>query len=815
MDTPGNVSPWRIKVTVEAQPTNNDDEIDYHNSKPSKKRKFATEVTKTTVPLKDADESRPSRERKKPRRSIGASTGIRKRKPTPARRKSDRKLDSTPILSDINVESSPTEKPRRIRRNSSHDLSQCGTTAEPTHDGEAGHLLEGLGDGQNTTVTLTPITKIPPKRVRRTAFDFSALTPLHQKHSFPPPETQSNFQELQEKHKQGRAGIVPKGWSAPVFSPLPPRSSPVRTQERSHQNAAAHNDVDHMDSPIFPSQDDDACDDDSLDDPGREADADKEGDTHDDAALWKKMIKQSDEFGDEQTATDGACETSSEDEDFVMAGEITSVVGDATMMQSEEFSMVSISSLPSAKNLHSGIVENSNVQPTRAKPTERRSKQSSPNSTSDAPVTTGDSNGKHSPELGNSQLTYEQLLDHLPSKEAPITAPTTTSKSTTTQVMLDASQDVCMATEPETPAQASPNIQDMSSIMRSWHRNLPPQEQSFSTEPQNKDTPTNTNLSAVIAKDTAKLNQQAPPSSSNLSPNGAFITIDDIPDVARLPTPNSAERDPYDVDNQSSYISESEATQQSLRSRLQEAASEQLRNEIDRAYVNEADVSTEDEQEHSLNNTSLLRETQWHREREEVIRQAKEANESRIIVIQSDNEEEEDEEQEEEPQQTQNYDVDIWQEEASRSTVLDEQQRNQNARETVRTSLERSEQSLSSDKTESKPRSNKVSRSWRCISASDTSYSRGATDQYLVDKISATDPDHVHQNENNSVIASLFRSITGKSQSPIKEQSEKEIEEMQQAEVSTLSKADEFEEGDEDNDTQSLASCNDIGKFRP
>src|SRR6266513_959673 len=46
IDTPGSASSWRFKLTVEAQPHNNDDEVDYHNSKSRKKRKFSTEAIK-------------------------------------------------------------------------------------------------------------------------------------------------------------------------------------------------------------------------------------------------------------------------------------------------------------------------------------------------------------------------------------------------------------------------------------------------------------------------------------------------------------------------------------------------------------------------------------------------------------------------------------------------------------------------------------------------------------------------------------------------------------------------------------------------
>lgn len=833
MDMPGNSSPWR--VTVQAQPLDDDVEVDNHNFKPPPKRKFATEILKTTIPMKDADENPP----KKPRRSSGASTGVRKRKSTPTRGRSGRKLDTTPLLSDINVGSSPMEKPRR-RRSLSRNPSQPSTTAVPTHGDEAGQLPQNLDGGQNTIAAPAPATKIPPKRDQSSVFDFAALTPLYQKDSLPAPEAQGRFQEAQQEYKQRRTGVVPQGWSALVFSPLPPRSSlvrkiaegdessllndeePIRAQEASHQRPAAFTEVNQINSPIFSrkvNHYEDAHDDEALEDmdPGGEVDADKESDAHDeaDAELWKKMIKQSNEFEDERAAPDGASETVSEDEDFAMAGEITGVVGDATMMQSEEFSMVSISSLPSAKDLCSRFVENGGVKPSRTETTERQSKQSSPHSTGAALTTTGANISPQPPERENSPLTNERSLRCLPLKETPITA---------SEAMLDASQDISIASELGTPGQASSSIQDMSSIMRSWRRNLPPQEQSFMTEPQGKDTPTNRNLSTVTVESTTKRNLQILPpdlSPSNLPLNEASATRDHTPDVVRLPTPDSAEKDPYTARDQSPHIGESQATYQNLRSRLQEAASEQLRNESERAYANETDVSMEGEPEPSVNNSSLLREAQWQREREEVIRQAKEANQSRIIVIDSDSEDEEDGEQDEEPQQRWNNDIDIWQEEASRSTDLDEHPSKQKVRGNFRSSLEQSEHSLSYDQAEPMPRPSKVSRSWQRISASDASFNRGGNGEHSVDETSfretsIIESQRVRQKDNNAAISSLFKSITGKSQSPIKERREKEDEvkedETLEDEVSTLSKSNEIEE--EEDDMRSLASFDVTGMFR-
>ncbi|KAI4622551.1 uncharacterized protein J4E87_006493 [Alternaria ethzedia] len=84
MSTPrgGGASPWRIKVTVQAEPGSDD-----VNASPSVKR-VTTRTKTTTVPLKDHDTSSPvKRPRGRPRKSDVGATPKPKRKGTPVKRR--------------------------------------------------------------------------------------------------------------------------------------------------------------------------------------------------------------------------------------------------------------------------------------------------------------------------------------------------------------------------------------------------------------------------------------------------------------------------------------------------------------------------------------------------------------------------------------------------------------------------------------------------------------------------------------------------------------------------------------------------------
>lgn len=431
MDTPGNASPWRIKVTVEAEPRDdgNGEFVDF-DVKSSPKKSSKKGVTKTTIPLKEADDSPPSRARRKPRKSSGPSSGVRKRKPTPARRKSTRKADSPPLLSELSVGSSPSQPTRTRQRSKSRQLAEEDATKVPPAP-----KIDTAIDSQLHHQIYPPASR-PPKSREALAFNFTELTPLHQKHILGPPVEESQFRQAQHNQRRRRAGIVPQGWTAPVFSPLPRRSSPAQQPDKPEDG----DDLSPLNglatfTPVFEARETNAKAPLVKERPSiglargnsqqnqdqarvavesaseargnelRDRDQDQElsalriiqedqkhpkqdqvilesqkQKAESDAVMWRNMIKHS-AATDDEAATDGAKESDDDndddDDEVGMAAEVTGVVGDATMMQSEEFSMVSIGSLPSARELHSSFVDNGGLQPSRTHASELQKVQTS------------------------------------------------------------------------------------------------------------------------------------------------------------------------------------------------------------------------------------------------------------------------------------------------------------------------------------------------------------------------------------------------------------------------------------------------------
>lgn len=134
-------SPWKIKVTVEAEP----DEGEGTPTRPTKSRTVTTKV-----PLKDADTTSPLKRRGRPRKSDGAASPKQKRDVTPARKparkslerqKSDKALrrrrqsfgvvnsidDESGLLdkdNDVTTDVANPEKPKRRGRRSMYPLTE-------------------------------------------------------------------------------------------------------------------------------------------------------------------------------------------------------------------------------------------------------------------------------------------------------------------------------------------------------------------------------------------------------------------------------------------------------------------------------------------------------------------------------------------------------------------------------------------------------------------------------------------------------------------------------------------------------------------
>ena len=769
MDTPGNVSPWRIKVTVEAQPRDDEgNDLVAQNVTRSPRKNVAGEVTKTTIPLKDADDSPPSRGRRKPRRSSGASTGVKKRKPTPARRKSTRKVESPPLLSDISVGSSPLQKPRSRQRNASRARKRGDATNEPQNP-EVGADVDKISDTEAVATRADS-----PKTKQMSGFNFSALTPLHQKYTLPPPTNSNQFQQTQPRNKPERSGIVPNGWTAPIFSPLPPRASPAKQQIEQEDSSPSNGEGELDPNP----RGELGISSNGLVHGGSTQDRDRDSneaivttpDDEEDAEMWRNMIKHPEQVEDnDDAATEGAPETEVGEDDYGLTEQMTGVVGEMTMMQSEEFSMVSIGSLPSARELYSSFIENGGLPQQRDGNLSATTRSQTRNEQTS--LLKQLEREEHIAEAPGSPL----LVNDIPQRRGSRTPPKSVvssakPKNTVLEPASEEKQRPAVVSQPETPADGSSVFQNMSSIMRSWRRNLAPTELSLIIGDENQIIPVKAQINIQTASDrSTKSTVQSTKSKAmeaSLLQNPSSAMSNRTADATRLPTPSSSERDPSPDILPSPSKDEDSTSQHSLRSKLQRAAEEQLLSESNESHV-QSPVREENANqsgmasEHSPNDT-LYRERIWQREREEVIRQALAANCSRIITIHSDSEDGSDVENESvENMIPQSSGIDIWQEEASRSADLEDRQ---NEKEDVR--------SLTRISPGSNPRPSKVARSWRNISATGTSLEEQSYSSVSFlqneSKASAVELEHPRQEESSTVIRDLFKSITGTTHSSVK-----------------------------------------------
>lgn len=365
-------SPWRIKVTVQAEPR--------PGSSSAKSPAPRTRVVK--VPLKGMDSPSPQKGLK---RKLDADSAIKKRKGTPRRRRSERLSGDKSKLADTTMQEdtpAPEEQPvkrKRGRPRKSAPVEELVSTnteeenivpeaqepeeemeefdpfadVEPASEDrdlqeEAAALTEdamapdeqddNLPDGfeqdededdvgfihpneqaneqtlydgeQEPSSPQHSFVKAGAKQATRPIgnFDFSKLTPLHAKHNFPP-----------------QFG----------FSPLPPQQSPARSPAPFSKRKS---------SPM----------------------------TEDDADMWRSQLskpesrgsshvhggraRSASEYDDEEGLED---EEQEEDDEVEMPEATSRTIGEATMMESEDFSMVSLSSLPSARNADSSMLSQS------------------------------------------------------------------------------------------------------------------------------------------------------------------------------------------------------------------------------------------------------------------------------------------------------------------------------------------------------------------------------------------------------------------------------------------------------------------------
>ncbi|KAJ9667598.1 hypothetical protein H2201_002133 [Coniosporium apollinis] len=205
-------SPWKIKVTVEAEPQFDASDTENAGS-PTKTRRMRTMTT--TVPLKGPDESSPVKRRGRPRKSDGAAATKGKRSGTPVKRRTraSRKSEVEEEESTSAPEQEATAPPKK-GRGRPRKSSEAAEIQEPAHLPQA-REVPGLGEltraAYESESSAEPPDEFPaqermeevaetsaPEAVhqaqQRKVFDFTNLTPLHHKHVLPspkpaPPET--------------------------------------------------------------------------------------------------------------------------------------------------------------------------------------------------------------------------------------------------------------------------------------------------------------------------------------------------------------------------------------------------------------------------------------------------------------------------------------------------------------------------------------------------------------------------------------------------------------------------------------------------
>ncbi|KIW03896.1 uncharacterized protein PV09_04739 [Verruconis gallopava] len=382
-------SPWRIKVTVQAEPR--------HGSSVSKSP--APRIRTVRVPLKDADVSPAGQKSAVGRkRKSEANSAVKNRKGTPMKRRSTRLSNGLKQDDSIHEEDTPIElskalkrrrgRPRKdmppkelnIAQGQQHELpSEVDTEPmqrsspdlirdrvikmsqdqkkvrqgnQQEHE-DAIHVdnfeddahangqlllvnidLKNNGEQKEMQAKEARIRKTTPvteQNLNQKSFDFTSLTPLHLKHPLPPTQKEQTSvrQHISGKNAHNGASNDPLDRWKHRFTPLPQRDSPGKS--------------------LLPQSNPSST-------PTSESDA----------SMWRSMISgQHRKSPHRVISSTNQIATAFEQPEFggdyeeEMPENNTQIMGDTTMMQSEDFSMVSLSSLPSAKDIHSSIFEQS------------------------------------------------------------------------------------------------------------------------------------------------------------------------------------------------------------------------------------------------------------------------------------------------------------------------------------------------------------------------------------------------------------------------------------------------------------------------
>ncbi|KAH7036325.1 hypothetical protein B0J12DRAFT_678903 [Macrophomina phaseolina] len=316
-------SPWRIKVTVEAQPHNDYSQDENSLNSPTGARSARTATHTTTVPLNDVTGSSPVKRRGRPRKS-----------------------DTLPAAQAVTIASaheagtSPTRRRGRPRNSEVVSAARSQTTTLPLNDTQSsspvkrkgrvnpGRTKNGTPRKPRKSITKSPneseidsslsdATYYPTKRVSRTRRAMSRDT------SVPEPI-----------RADAMYGPRPLAFSPDELADMPDDST-KSTRSSTGQRRRSASAISHLDeASLNASNEEDAESEQTPKASSRKPTNDED--------MWRSMISHH-EYESEQTAEEE--EGSSDDElDIIMPDQ---TIGETTMLHSEEFSMVSLDSLPS------------------------------------------------------------------------------------------------------------------------------------------------------------------------------------------------------------------------------------------------------------------------------------------------------------------------------------------------------------------------------------------------------------------------------------------------------------------------------------
>lgn len=381
MNTPrmGSASPWRIKVTVHAEPGS-----DEENAQSPSVKRVTTRTRTTTVPLKDPDASSPvKRGPGRPRKSDVGATPKPKRAGTPKKRVARSKSrDLSAGTTDANAADVDTDAPPKRRRGRPRKNAQS-----PVEDEDI--IMETLQIHDEPSPEATPMSTVKSKqstsqKSTRFATPLASIPDIETTDATPQPPSSALPQDKKQNKTRltlpadrRRRGFLPE-YELPVVD-TPPRTE-LGDRLRARKNtphakkaiAILSDEESDQDNDVLTptSGEDDNGADEEMEDPFTTAGAPEE--MHD--VVEHESVSDDPHPEIEGPLAYGAMlsDQPTEDDDeelqdatnFAFDEGTTRMPDDTTVMDSENFSMISVESLPTSGGLTSPPKAEVNSKPT-------------------------------------------------------------------------------------------------------------------------------------------------------------------------------------------------------------------------------------------------------------------------------------------------------------------------------------------------------------------------------------------------------------------------------------------------------------------